>query len=161
MPNLQSEVLRIFSLRSQPTGMPERSIALVAVLPGMAAALMALFLGAAVGGLGVGVSAALTIALICGDLVVAGLSVSWAARISLAMLQIVSLAGFGVRMAMVIAGLALLNGASWSSPVAIKAAAIPALLLVVCGDIWLMLGTRLGRPVLHLDDWGLPLREGG
>jgi hypothetical protein len=106
---------------------------------------MALLGGAGAAGWGVGWSAALGVAVVVANFVVAGLSLARAARISLAAIAAVALGGFVVRMAAIVAVMFVLDRfSSWFSPVAFGLAVVPATILLLGFEVRL-LATGVGR----------------
>ena len=86
----------------------------------------ALAVGTAVGGWGVGWSAAIGVSTVVLNLVAHGWSLSWAARISQTMLFAVALGGFVARLGTILVVLILLNRLPWFSAGAFVAAVVPA-----------------------------------
>jgi hypothetical protein len=116
---------------------------------GIPAAAAALLIGALVGGWGVGWSAAIGVAVVTANLVANGLSLAWAARVSLQALMAVALLGFAVRLGAIVAVMFLLNRFDWFSPLAFGLAVIPATLLLLASEMKLVaggLGTGLQIP---------------
>lgn len=111
---------------------------------GIPAAVVALAAGAVAGGWGVGWSAALGIAVVTLNTVANGLSLAWAARVSLQTLMAVALLGFAVRLGAILAFMFLLNRFSWFSPLAFGLAVIPATLLLLGFEMKLV-AAGLGR----------------
>ena len=111
---------------------------------GIPAAVVALALGALVGGWSVGMSAALGIAVVTLNTVANGLSLARAARISLQALMAVALVGFAVRLGAILALMFLLNRFEWFSPLAFGLAVVPATLLLLGFEMKLVAG-GLGR----------------
>jgi len=101
---------------------------------------LALALGAAVGGWGVGWSAAIGVAVVVLNLVSHGLSLGWAARISPTMVFAVGLGGFVARLATILLVLILLNRLPWFSAGAFAAAVVPATILLLVYEAGLLSG---------------------
>jgi len=101
---------------------------------------LALALGAAVGGWGVGSSAAIGVAVVVLNLVAHGLSLAWAARISATMVFAVGLGGFVARLATILLVLILLNRLQWFSAAAFAAAVVPATILLLVYEAGLLSG---------------------
>jgi hypothetical protein len=110
-----------------------------AIVPGIVATLAAFGVGAAAGGLGVGVSAALGIALAVSNFAAAGSSLAWAAGISLTAIQVVALGGFVVRLGVILGLMFALNTLPWFSPVAFGLAVVPGTLALLVYESLLML----------------------
>jgi hypothetical protein len=104
---------------------PERQLVRKASPVAAAAIPISFLIGAALGGWTVGLSAALGVGIIFANFVAHGLSLAWASRISLPVLFGVGLGGFIVRLAIIFAIMAILNGFGWFSPKAFMAAAVP------------------------------------
>jgi hypothetical protein len=101
---------------------------------------LALALGAAVGGWGVGSSAAIGVAVVVLNHVAHGLSLAWAARISATMVFAVGLGGFVARLATILLVLILLNRLQWFSAAAFAAAVVPATILLLVYEAGLLSG---------------------
>jgi hypothetical protein len=110
-----------------------------AIVPGIVATLAAFGVGAAAGGLGVGVSAALGIALAVSNFAAAGSSLAWAAGVSLTAIQVVALGGFVVRLGVILGLMFALNTLSWFSPVAFGLAVVPGTLALLVYESVLVL----------------------
>ncbi|HYT29300.1 MAG TPA: hypothetical protein VEN82_00840 [Actinomycetota bacterium] len=103
-----------------------------ALAPGLAATLLASVIGAVAGGPGVAVSASLGIAVAVGGFCAGLLALDWAAGVSLAAVQAVTLAGFVVRVGIVVGMMAGLQLTSWFSVVAFGLAVAPGFLALSC-----------------------------
>lgn len=132
---------------------PERELVrrILPVVP--LVALVAFAMGWAIGGLGVGSSAAIAIVIVTANFVAFALSVAWAADISPSMIAIVTLGGYVVRLLIFTLILVGLNTLAWFSPVAFVLALVPsviALLIVEArilsgrmqADLWSFDGAR-------------------
>ena len=132
---------------------PERELVrrILPVVP--LVALVAFAIGWAIGGLGVGSSAAIAIVIVAVNFVAFALSVAWAADISPSMIAIVTLGGYVVRLLIFTLILVGLNTLAWFSPVAFVLALVPsvtALLIVEAkilsgrmqADLWSFDGAR-------------------
>lgn len=91
----------------------------------------ALLLGAAVDGWPTGWSAAIGVALVVANAAVAGLAQAWAAGVSLMVLAAVTMAGFAVRLGVIVGVMALLADLSWFSGWAFALAVVPATILLL------------------------------
>lgn len=100
----------------------------------------ALAVGTAVGGWGVGWSAAIGVSTVVLNLVAHGWSLSWAARISQTMLFAVALGGFVARLGTILVVLILLNRLPWFSAGAFVAAVVPATVLLLVYEAGLLSG---------------------
>ena len=110
---------------------PERML-LRRVLPFLAPALAASFLiGAAVGGVDVGWSAAIGVAIVALNLISNALATAWAAGISPVMLYAVALGGFFVRMVVLVAVLLILDPMPWFSTPAFALAVVPSTIAIL------------------------------
>jgi hypothetical protein len=126
---------------------PEREMVRRAVPYGPPAAALALLIGALAGGWNVGWSAAIGIAIVTLNFVANGLSLAWAARVSLTALSAVALGGFVVRMAVILAVMFWLNRFAFFSPVAFGLAVVPATILLLVYEMKLLAG-GLGRDLV-------------
>ncbi len=113
------------------TEQAERELVRRAVMPSAAAVLAALVIGWAVAGPAVGLSAAIGIAIVFANFAAHGLSLAWAARVSIVAVQVVALAGFVVRLGAIVAAMFALNALSWFSPLAFGLAVVPATLTLL------------------------------
>jgi hypothetical protein len=121
---------------------PERELAR-RVLPFAVPALALAFLaGALAGGPDVGWSATIGVAVVLGNFWAHAYSLAWAARISPTILFAVGLGGFAVRLGVIVAIIAVLNGLGWFSTVAFVAAVVPATILLL-GFEMKVIGDRL------------------
>jgi len=113
-------------------------------------AIVAFAVGALFGGSDAGWSAAIAIAVVYLNFVAHGWSLAWAASISPVMLYAVGLAGFILRLGVIVAIIAVLDQLAWFSVVAFVAALVPStiVLLVVEGKL------LSGR--MQADLWTLP-----
>jgi len=107
---------------------------------GLPAAVAALLLGAAAGGWDVGISAALGILVVSANFVANGLSLAWAAGVSLTALSAVAMGGFVVRLGVIVAIMAVLNRFAFFSPLAFGLAVVPATLLLLGFEMRLLAG---------------------
>ena len=110
-----------------------------AMVPGMVATLLAGAIGTAVGGPGVGISAALGIVVAVANFAVAGYALAWAADISLTAVQVVALGGFFVRLGVILGLMFALNTLPWFSPRAFGLAVVPGTLLLLMYESTLVL----------------------
>jgi hypothetical protein len=95
---------------------PEHRMVRAALLIGAAAAPVAFVAGAATGGVGGGWSALLGVIVVVANFVAHGLSLAWAAGVSITLLQVVALAGFAVRMGIIVLLLVLLDRTAFFAP---------------------------------------------
>lgn len=100
----------------------------------------ALLIGGLAAGWPVGWSAALGVAVVFANVVAHGLSLAWAARISLQMLYGVAMVGFVVRMALITGLLFGLDRLAWFSPLAFGLAVVPGTLLLLVFEMKLLAG---------------------
>jgi hypothetical protein len=139
-----------YSLRHlRATDQPERAMVSIALLPGILAAAAAFAVGALLASPAVGLSAALGIAAILVNFALAGLSLAWAARISVAAVAAVALGGWLLRMGLFGATMYLLGLFPWFSAAAFGLTAVPALLVLLITEAMLVLegmGERLILP---------------
>jgi hypothetical protein len=122
------------------TGRPEPELELVRkAAPVTAPAfVVALTIGSAAGGWGTGWSAAIGVAVVSLNFVASGLSMARAARISLMALAAVGMAGWVLRLALIVGLMFFLNGFHWFSPLAFGLAVVPATLLLLAYEMKLL-----------------------
>jgi hypothetical protein len=99
------------------TSKPEHTMIRRALLLGLVAAPVAFLLGALAGGAGGGWSALLGVVVVVANFAVHGLSLAWAAGVSITLLQVVAVVGFVVRMGVILGALVLLDRTEFFSPV--------------------------------------------
>jgi hypothetical protein len=133
---------------------PEREMVRRAAPFGPPAVLLALFVGAIVGGWGAAWSAAIGAAIVLANFVVHGLSLSWAARISLTVLSAVAVIGFVARLGTILLIMLLLDRLETFSPLAFLLAVVPATLALLVFEMRL-LASGVGQKLI------LPDREEG
>jgi hypothetical protein len=97
-----------------------------ALLAGVLAAPLALALGGASAGWDGGLSALIAIVVVVTNFAAHGLSLAWAAGVSIPVLQAVALGGFAVRMGIIVALLFALDRMSFFSPVIFGLTAVAA-----------------------------------
>jgi len=134
---------------------PEREMvrrALPLSIPALAAALV---LGGALGGREAAVSAAIGVAVVFANFVAYGLSLAYAARISLTVLFAVGLGGFIVRLGIVVAIILGLEQLAWFSVVAFVAALVPTTIALLVFEIKVLSGR------MQAELWTLPAGSGG
>jgi hypothetical protein len=117
----------------------EREMVRRAVLPSAAAVPAALAIGWIAGGPGAGASAAVGISVVFANFAAHGLSLAWASRISITLVQAVALAGFVVRLGVIVAAMFALNTLSWFSPLAFGLAVVPATMLLLAYEARLVI----------------------
>lgn len=99
------------------TSKPEYTMVRRAVALGIVAAPVAFVVGALAGGAGGGWSALLGVVVVVANFAVHGLSLAWAAGVSITLLQVVAVVGFVVRMGVILGALVLLDRTDFFSPV--------------------------------------------
>src|SRR5207342_2554944 len=104
------------------------------------ALLLAFGLGALIGGVNAGWSAAIAIAIVYVNFVANAWSIAWAASVSPTLVSIVALGGYVVRLIVYTVALVLLNQLSWFSPVAFVLALIPAVIALLVYEAKLLSG---------------------
>jgi hypothetical protein len=119
---------------------PEREMVRRLAPWGAPAAVAALLLGAVAGGWDVGISAALGILVVSANFVANGLSLAWAAGVSLTAISAVAMGGFVVRLGVIVAIMAVLNRFAFFSPLAFGLAVVPATLLLLAFEMRLLAG---------------------
>ena len=102
-----------------------------ALAPGLAALVIAVVGGWALGSAGAAASAGVGVALVLGNFAAHGLSLAWAATVSVTALVGVALGGFVLRLGVLVAAMAMLNELPWFSPVAFGLTVMPATLLLL------------------------------
>jgi hypothetical protein len=128
---------------------PELEMVRRGVWFGPPAFVLALTIGAATGGWGIGWSAAIGIAVVFVNFVVHGVSLARAAKRSLTALAAVAMGGFVVRMGTIVAIMFALNRLSFFSPLAFGLAVVPATVLLLVFEMKLLaggLGSELRLP---------------
>jgi hypothetical protein len=101
-------------------------------LPFMApAAILAFVAGTLVAGTNAGWSAAIGVVIVEANFVAHGLSLAWAARISLVVLFAVGMGGFVVRLGVIVAIMFGLNQLAWFSPRAFAASVVPGTIVLL------------------------------
>jgi hypothetical protein len=130
---------------------PEREL-IRRALPIAIAAIPIAFLGGAIVGWEIGLSAAIGVVVVLTNFVAHGLSLSWAAKISLTVLYAVGLGGFVVRIGTIVVFMLALNKLSWFSQIAFASAVIPGTIALLVfemkqlsgsmqADLWRFQGT--------------------
>jgi hypothetical protein len=114
-----------------PTERPEREMVRRALGPAVVAFVLATAAGWFLGGPGSAASAGIGIAVVAANFAANGLSLSWAAGVSVTAVQVVAFVGFIARLAIVVAVMFALNTLAWFSPVAFGLAVVPATLLLL------------------------------
>jgi hypothetical protein len=110
---------------------------------------VALLVGAAAGGWSVGWSAAIGVALVAINAIVAAELLARAARISLTAYAAAVMGGFVVRLGAILAVMFALNRLDWFSPLAFGLAVVPATILLLVYEAKLLaggMGTQLQIP---------------
>jgi hypothetical protein len=120
------------------TATPEHVMVRRAVVLGGVAAPVAFVAGALVDGADGGWSALLGVAVVVTNFAVHGLSLAWAAGISIPMLQVVALAGFVGRMAIIVLALVLLDRTVFFSPAIFGVAALVTIIALLGYEARLM-----------------------
>jgi ATP synthase protein I len=131
------------------TTTPEHVMVRRAVILGAVAVPLAFGAGALVDGADGGWSALLGVAVVVANFAVHGLSLAWAAGISIPMLQVVALAGFVGRMAVIVMALVLLDRTAFFSPAIFGVAAVGTIIALLSYEARLLsrgLGGNLQIP---------------
>jgi hypothetical protein len=131
------------------TNRPEIEMVRRAIPLGVAAVPVAFAAGALLDGVDAGVSAAIGVVVVLANFAAHGWSLAWASTISIALVQGVALAGFVVRLGVIVALMFLLNATDWFSPLAFGLAVVPGTLLLLVYETRLALrglGARLQIP---------------
>ncbi len=118
-----------------------------------AAVVLAFAIGALVGGIPIGVSAAAGALVVVANFAVNGYSLAWAAGVSPTFLAGVAAFGFVIRMAVIVAIMFLLNQLSWFSPVAFLAGVVPTMIVLLGFEAKLVMGP-MGRAITIPEEQG-------
>ena len=110
-----------------------------ALVPGLAATALAAAVGTVLDGPGVGASAAIGVAVVVLNFALHGLSLAWAAGVSITAVQAVAFGGFVVRMGAIVGLLFALRLLPWFSTLAFALAVVPATFLLLGYEARLML----------------------
>jgi ATP synthase I chain len=101
------------------------------------------------GGADVAWSAALGVAIVAANFAVSGLSLAWAAKVSLTAIAAVVMGGFVVRMAVIVAVMFVLDRLTgWFDPLAFGLAVVPATLLLLGYEMKLLAGGVGGELII-------------
>jgi peptidoglycan/LPS O-acetylase OafA/YrhL len=100
-------------------------------------------LGAVLGGVDDGWSATIGVAVVAGNFVTSALSIAWAARISPLLVAAVALAGFFLRLVVLVVALVLLNTLAWFSPVAFALTVVPTTVALLAFEARVLFGRRM------------------
>ena len=108
------------------TSTPEHVMVRRALALGVVAAPLAFAAGALAAGVDGGWSALIGVVVVVANFAVHGLSLGWAAAISISLLHVVALVGFVARMGIIVGALVLLDRTAFFSPVAFGITAVVA-----------------------------------
>jgi hypothetical protein len=134
---------------------PERELVRRAAPFSVVGAALALLVGAVAGGRDVGFSAAAGVGIVGLNFTASGLSLAWAARISLIAIAVVVMGGFVVRMGLILTIMFVLDRfAGWFVPLAFGLAVVPAIVLLLIYELKLF-ASGVGRDLI------LPAAEQG
>jgi len=111
-----------------------------ALVPGALAVPVAGLIAFSLGGVTAAVSAALGVAVVVANFAAHGLSLAWAAGVSLVAVQAVALGGAAVRIGTIVALMFGLNRLDWFSPLAFGLAAVPGTFLLLAYEVKVVLG---------------------
>jgi hypothetical protein len=120
------------------TTRPEHIMVRKGMILGLAAAPVAFALGALAGGTDAGWSAFLGTVVVVANFALHGLSLAWAAGVSIPVLQVVALGGFALRMGIIILALVLLDRTAFFSPTAFGIAAVATLVALLAFEARLL-----------------------
>jgi ATP synthase protein I len=134
------------------TGEPERELVRRLLPYSLPAFVVAVLLGALLGGRGAALSAGIAVIVVTANFVGNAYSVSWAARIGPTVLMAVGLGGFIVRLATLTVALLLLDRLSWFSALAFAAAFVPTTIALLAVEMKLLAGR------MQADLWYFPER---
>jgi len=135
-----------------------------AIVPGALAAIVALVVGSIVGGLGVGVSAALGVIVAVSNFAVNAYALGWARKQSPTAVQVVALGGYIVRIGIVVGLIFLLRLFPWFDTMAFGIAVISAAILLLIYETKLVLGglgAELEIPARPAPDSAEPAAQAG
>ena len=110
-----------------------------ALIPGAIATIASFAIGYAFGGLGVATSASVGMLLAVTNFAVHGLTLSWAAGMSVNLVHTVALVGPIIRIGVIVGLLFLLDTQSWFSPVAFALTIVPGTLVLLILEARLVL----------------------
>ncbi|MBI4260509.1 MAG: hypothetical protein HY658_08075 [Actinobacteria bacterium] len=126
-------------------GRPEREMVRRALVPGAVASALAFILGSLFAGSDVAASATLGIAVVVANFAAHGLSLAWAAGVSVTAVQVVALLGFALRLGVIVVLMLVLNAlTAWFSALAFALAVVPATILLLSYETFVMLRLRVG-----------------
>ncbi len=114
---------------------------------GAPAIALAFGIGAAAGGWDAAWSAAIGVTVVMLNFVANGLSLAWAAKVSLTAYAAVVMGGFIVRLGIIVAIMAVLNRFVFFSPLAFGLAVVPATILLLAFEMKVVAGP-LGRELV-------------
>jgi hypothetical protein len=134
---------------------PERELVRRAAPYAVPGSALALAIGTLAGGWDVGWSAAVGVMIVGLNFVVSGLSLAWAAGISLTAIAAVVMGGFVVRMSAIVAIMfALDRFTGWFVPLAFGLAVVPATILLLAYELRLLAGGVGGELIIPADGRG-------
>jgi hypothetical protein len=134
---------------------PEREMVRRAMPFALPAFGLALLIGVLAGGWDAGWSAAIGVGVVFVNLMASGLSLAWAARISLQALSAVAIGGFIVRMGAIFGLMLLLDRIAFFSPLAFFLAVAPATLALL-GYEMKLLSRGVSNPTVGVAGGGPP-----
>lgn len=102
-----------------------------AIVPGAAGILLSAVVGSVLGGTDAAASAGIGAAVVLANFSAHGLSLAWASRISVTLVQAVALGGLVVRLGAIVGLMFALNALTWFSPLAFGLAVVPGTLLLL------------------------------
>lgn len=114
---------------------------------GAPAIALAFGIGAAIGGWGAAWSASIGVAVVLLNFAANGLSLAWAAKVSLTAYAAVVMGGFIVRLGIIVAIMAILKGFAFFSPLAFGLAVVPATIALLAFEMKVIAGP-LGRELV-------------
>ena len=110
-----------------------------AIVPGAAGIILSSVIGYVLGGTDAAASAGIGAVVVLANFAAHGLSLAWASRISIALVQAVALGGFVVRLGVIVGMMFALNLAPWFSPLAFGLTVVPGTLLLLVFETTLAL----------------------
>jgi hypothetical protein len=134
---------------------PEREMVRKALPLSVPAFAIAVVLGGVLGGRGAAVSAAIGVVVVFANFAAYGMSLAYAARISLTVMYAVGLGGYIVRLAVVVLVILGLEQLGWFSVVAFVAALVPTTVALLIFEIKLLSGR------MQAELWTFPAGPGG
>lgn len=145
--------------RPERSERPERVMVRKALFPFLACLALAPAIAGALSGRGAAISAALGVLVVFANFAAQGLSLAWAAGVSITVVQVVTLAGFVVRLGIILGLLYLLDTFDWFSPLAFGLTVVPVLILLLVYEAKLVMGGLGGTLQIPADPAAIRAHE--